>query len=639
MLLKMSTSVKLARPSPIRPGRNDGCPCGSGRKFKRCCGAAGSAATETADAAITGARSRPEDAAAAAELAPGSPDARPSSQQRAPMADAGRAAIRHLERGAQRLEDGNVAAAVNTLRKAIRLDPSNALAHRDLGLALLRSGRLPEAIASFRQAITLRPDLATAFHHLAVALERLGQSREAIGAYQKAAELDPRDAIACSRVAELIMQHGGDRNVAAAWFRRAVVAAPLTPVGRLNHARVLVMEDKYEQAEQELRRLLTLAPRLSEAHYLLGGVLGFTGRFTEARESLERALQIDPTNYTAYLAMVADKKLDEADRPLVARMLAALKACPSAHEGRMFLHFALGKAFDDLKDYGEAMRQFDAANALRKRFIAINPEDVRRRVEMIIKGFTPEVFARHAEVATADETPVLIVGMPRSGTTLVEQILSSHPQIAGAGELTFLLQQEIPTTAQGSACISAGHARAIIDGYLSVLRAVSASAVRVTDKLPFNFTTAGLLHTLFPNARIVHCRRHPVDVCISIYATFFESQMSFAWSKEDLVLAYRQYERMMRHWRAVLPADRLFEVDYESLTAEPESHARRLIAFCGLEWDDACLRPQGNRRAVRTASYWQARQPIYRTSVERWRRYERWLGPLRELLEQSPGDA
>jgi hypothetical protein len=262
--------------------------------------------------------------------------------------------------------------------------------------------------------------------------------------------------------------------------------------------------------------------------------------------------------------------------------------------------------------------------------------DVRKRIEKIIVGFTPDVFARHADVATTDGTPVLIVGMPRSGTTLVEQILSSHPQIAGAGELVFLLQQEISVTSERAACILPERARAIIDGYLSVLRGVSATAARVTDKLPFNFLSAGLLHTLFPNARIIHCRRHPVDVCISTYFTYFESQMNFACSKEDLVFAYRQYERMMQHWRRVLPADRLFEIDYEGLIAEPESHARRLIGFCGLDWDDACLRPQDNERAVRTASFWQARQPIYRTSAERWRRYEPWLGPLRELLPAEP---
>jgi Sulfotransferase family len=182
-------------------------------------------------------------------------------------------------------------------------------------------------------------------------------------------------------------------------------------------------------------------------------------------------------------------------------------------------------------------------------------------------------------------------------------------------------------------------ARAIIDGYRSLLRTISSEAMRVTDKMPLNLLRVGAIHALFPNARIVHCRRHPVDTCISIYSHYFSTQMDFVASKEDLVFLYRQCDRLAQHWRRVLPADRFFEVEYEAVTADPEPLARQMIAFCGLDWDEACLRPQDNERAVRTASLWQVRQPIYRSSTERWRRYEPWLGALRELLSDpaAPG--
>jgi hypothetical protein len=226
--------------------------------------------------------------------------------------------------------------------------------------------------------------------------------------------------------------------------------------------------------------------------------------------------------------------------------------------------------------------------------------------------------------------------MPRSGTTLVEQILSSHPRIAGAGELPFWRQQAIALDeVDHPGTIDEAASRRIAGEYLAVLRHSSAMAARITDKMPFNFLWIGLIRLVFPHARFIHCRRHPVDTCLSIYCTSLESIRGFAGDRDDLVFFYREYTRLMDHWRAVLPIDRFIEVDYESLTADLENQARRLIAFCGLEWDAACLRPEQNSRTVQTASKWQARQPIYRSSVERWRSYEPWLGSLRDLMPQQ----
>jgi tetratricopeptide (TPR) repeat protein len=561
--------------------------------------------------------------------------------QGAAAAKAVRAALERLRRGAQLIKDGHPLDAIAPLSAAVRLDPQNALAHHDLGLARLETGRLPGAVASFRQAIALKPDFARAHYNLASALERLGGNREALVAYQKAAELDPKNVAVATRIAELLTRHGGDYSEVAAWLHRAAAIAPRTPTGRLNRARALISEQKLAEAEQELHRLVALAPQLSDAHYALGTIFSSSGRFAEAIDGFERAIQADPGNCTAWLSLVLAQKLTEGDRPLVARMLGRLDACGAHVEGRMILHFALGKAYDDLKDYAEAMHHFDAANALRKRFSAFNPENLRERIDGIIATCTPDFFARHAEVATADATPVLIVGLPRSGTTLVEQIVSSHPQVAGAGELMYWAQQRAAGEIQLAGGIAPDRARAIVDGYISLLRTVSADALRVTDKMPLNLLLAGAVHALFPNARIVRCRRNPVDTCISIYSLYFATQMDFAASKEDLAFFYRQCERLARHWRQVIPADRFFEVEYEALTAEPEPLSRQMIDFCGLDWDDACLRPQDNERTVRTASLWQVRQPIYRSSTERWRRYEPWLGALRELLPDPPasGDA
>jgi hypothetical protein len=240
-------------------------------------------------------------------------------------------------------------------------------------------------------------------------------------------------------------------------------------------------------------------------------------------------------------------------------------------------------------------------------------------------------MASHAASGKPDQKPLFIVGMYRSGTTLVEQIVSSHPAIAAGGELTVWTPMELeidPMTGD----FDPARARSAIERYLSVLQTIGPSAARVTDKLPFNFFRLGAIHALMPNARIIHCRRDPIDTCLSIYTNLFKSRVSFAARKDDLVFVYQQYLRMMDHWRKVLPPEIFLDVQYERLIADREAETRRLIAFTGLDWDDSCLRPEQNERSINTASAWQARQPVYASSMQRWRHYEPWLGELRQLL-------
>jgi hypothetical protein len=265
-------------------------------------------------------------------------------------------------------------------------------------------------------------------------------------------------------------------------------------------------------------------------------------------------------------------------------------------------------------------------------------------IDRLIARRTPESIARASEIASSDATPILIIGMPRSGTTLVEQIVSMHPEVGAGGELHFWNERG----AEWHRSVVAGNgaagnevpfvaseflARAAAD-YLGVLRAIAPTAARVTDKMPFNFLWAGLIHLTFPRAIIIHCRRSAVDTALSIHQTHFHPSLPFPTGGAELVAYFHDYQRLIVHWRSVLPADRFIEVDYEELTLAPEPVIRRIIAACGLEWHDACLRPESNPRAVNTPSKWQARQPIYRTSVARWQRYEPWLGPLRALVDR-----
>jgi hypothetical protein len=241
-------------------------------------------------------------------------------------------------------------------------------------------------------------------------------------------------------------------------------------------------------------------------------------------------------------------------------------------------------------------------------------------------------MARAPELGNSDAKPVMIIGMPRSGTTLVEQIISMHPEVAAGGELHFWNKRGTVWHRSGAE----GNQRPFLceaaADYLSVLREIASKAARVTDKMPFNFLWAGLIHLALPQATIIHCRRTPIDTALSIHQTHFRPGLVFPTGGAELVAYYRDYQRLTEHWRKVLPPDRFIEVDYEELTRAPEPDIRRMIAACGLKWSEECLRPESNPRAVNTPSKWQARQPIYRSSVARWRRYEPWLGPLRALV-------
>jgi hypothetical protein len=321
-------------------------------------------------------------------------------------------------------------------------------------------------------------------------------------------------------------------------------------------------------------------------------------------------------------------------------MQAAL-ATPGLEAGqRLRVHLAIGKAADDVGDYALAMLHFDAADSVRRGSRSFDPAAFSREIDRLIARCTPEWLARAPELGSPDAMPVLIMGMPRSGTTLVEQIVSMHPEVGAGAELHFWNQRGAVwhrSDAPGNETafvFSEFLAKATAD-YLGVLRSIAPKAARVTDKMPFNFLWAGLIHMAFPRAIIIHCRRSAIDTALSIHQTHFRPDLAFPTGGAELVAYFRDYQRLVDHWRSVLPADRFLEVDYEDLTRAPEPVIRRIIAACDLKWDDACLRPDCNPRAVNTPSKWQARQPIYRTSVARWRRYEPWLGPLRALVDDG----
>jgi tetratricopeptide (TPR) repeat protein len=548
---------------------------------------------------------------------------------------------------AQWLRAGRPDEAIAPLRDAALLEPSNPIIQHDLGLACLDVGRVTDAVAALQRAVASDPRYADAYFRLGIALEKLGDIGGAIAAYDSATKLLPSLTEAWFRAGDLVYILGHHEQ-AIGCFRRAAASGGRTNFGRIGKARALLIENRNQEAEQVLRETLVVDPTNALAYELLGNLLSEFGRFDEARACFERAITIAPMLAGSYYELVRCRQVTSNDNGLLQHMEAALTTPGLEAAQRQRVHLAIGKAAEDLGDHGFAMQHFDAADIVRRSCSSFDSAAFGNLIDRLIAYCTPELIARTSELGSSDATPVLIIGMPRSGTTLVEQIVSMHPEVAGGGELNFWNQRGAAWQGSGSLGngaagnetpfvstenpVSEFLAKAAAD-YLGVLHAIAPKAARVTDKMPFNFLWSGLIHMAFPRATIIHCRRAAIDTALSIHQTHFHPILAFPTGGAELVAYFREYQRLIDHWRSVLPADRFIEVDYEELTSAPEPIIRRIIAACGLAWDDACLRPESNPRPVKTPSKWQTRQPIYRASVERWRRYEPWLGPLRALVD------
>ena len=535
--------------------------------------------------------------------------------------------------------EGRLVEAITEATHAVRLQPADPGSHNNLGLCYLAAGRVPLAITHFRRAISLDPGTPMFHHNLGLALQQQSCDTEAIAAYRQALSLDPGHAEALAHLGQLLFQHGQPEE-GAACYERAAALQPDATLGAIHLAEALVQRGRAEEAEAVLRRAVLADPKSDLAFQVLGVLLQRQGRFEAAIGAFERAISLQPKRISAHLSLVMGKQIVAADRPRIQAMLALVDDPSLAAPERSRLHYALGKAYEDLGDYGEAARHFDRANEIeRGRMHAAGRRFDRKShkamIDRTIAAFTPEVFAARRTTGADSELPVLIVGMPRSGTTLVEQILSSHPAVGAAGELSFWTDRQgfaNPTAAGG---LDEKLRQGMAGQYLALLRAASPEARHVTDKMPATFLVLGLIHLLLPGARIIHLRRDPIDTCVSIYTTAFGNPLDFAHDCADLVFFYEQYARLMAHWRRMIPHHRLLEIDYEALVADPEPITRAMLGFCGIDWDGACLHHEDNEHVIMTPSLWQARQPVYRHAVGRGRRYQGWFSDFRRLSDPA----
>ncbi|HLJ38423.1 MAG TPA: sulfotransferase [Steroidobacteraceae bacterium] len=616
----MSTTVKA--------GRNDPCPCGSGRKYKHCHG--------TAQAAP------PTAAAEGGELA--------ELTQLVGMLHAGALAAVE-QRCRKRLEarplDGmlwkilSVALlrqerdAMPSLRRAAELLPRDPETHLNLGLGLAALGQRAEAVASYRQSLALNPSGVEALNALGDVLRELGERGEALALYERALGLDPRRADTLCNLGTVLfeLRRIGDAEQS---FRRALAERPGYVPAQIALAAVLRVQARTAEAEACCQAALAADPRSAHAISLLAELHADRGRFTEAQELFERAIALDAKFTTAYCGIAQHRRMRQEDIAWQ-RGVEALLAGPLPLGHQVSLRYALGKYFDDTGRYDEAFESYAWANELSKRFrIGYDRSRLTQRIDRLIGTFDATfVRERHPGVSES-ELPVLIVGMPRSGTSLAEQILASHPQVFGAGEVRFwddAFTALVKSDARGEAL--ARELPQLAREYLARLGAHSGGQSRVIDKMPANFLYLGLIHAAFPRARILHMQRHPLDTCLSIYFQNFFNMGPYANDFGNLGHYYEEYLRVMAHWRAVLPATALLEVSYEGLLQDQEGWTRRMLDFVGLPWDPRCLDFHQTERVVITASRWQVRQRLNSSSAGRWRNYAKHLTPLEYLVERA----
>jgi tetratricopeptide (TPR) repeat protein len=489
-----------------------------------------------------------------------------------------------------------------------------------------QSGKLAEAERLYRRILALDPRHADSLNLLGVIACDADHGDVGLDLIGKAIAIDPKAAQYHFNLA-VALEDRKRLDAAIASYRRAIALMPNYAMAHNNLGNALKDQGKVDEAIAAYRKAIEVKPDFQQARNNLGAALRSQGRFDEAVAAYTEALKWGGDVAPAYQGLSASRKFREEDRPLIAAMESALDTQVMSANDKVLLHFALGKVFDDLGDYETAIGHFDIANRLERESRAFDRAALSASINRL-----RSVQPRPAPEASQSELPVLTIGMPRSGTTLVEQILASHPKVAAGGELTFWLERMAKLGSGEIAAPGPETERAAQRDYLSLLRRISPAATRVTDKMPYNFLTVGTVHALFPKAHIIHCRRSPIDTALSIYLTRLVGAHHFAYDRGDIVYYYREYLRLMEHWRATLPADRFIEIDYEDLITDQEAVTRRLIAFCGLEWDAACLDFHKTARPIVTASAWQARQPVYRSSTERWRNYEPWLGELRALL-------
>jgi len=493
--------------------------------------------------------------------------------------------------------------AAEAYQQVLAIQAEDVVTIIKLGNVFLAAQLLHKTISLYKQALTLLPDNALLHRHLGAALHRMGQTQNAIECFEQALRLR-REYVGARTDLALVLRQLGKTEEALIQIEEAIGLKPDDVDARISQALTYRQMGQTEIAVERLQDFLRSKPNCGAAYYHIS--------LMEPRQEL---------------IPVVEELIDDPALP---------------QDDAINCHFALGNFFKSGKSFDRAFGHFQKANALKRDTFSYEPEENSRLFDKLAKVYSRRFIEEKRPLGTASELPVFIVGMPRSGTTLVEQILSSHSSVHGAGEIEafpgvmLYITEELGHAGPPPECISLVDRNLVAKysaQYLQELEQYSPTARRITDKLPGNFVRIGLIKTLFPDARIVHCQRNPLDNCVSLFFHYFTA-LTCSFELTELGQYYLDYQRLMSHWQTLFPGE-IFNVQYEELVTDQERVSRQLVDYLGLEWDEKCLDFHNNERTVMSPSNVQVRQPMYKNSINRWKHYEKHLQPLISVLQQA----
>ena len=539
-----------------------------------------------------------------------------------------------------RAED-NLARAIEYYHKAIVANAHYLEPLNNLGLVLIEDDRHSEAIAPLTNAVTQNPNYADAWCNLGCAYTVLEQYDKGLAAYQKAAELKP-DYVAAHLGIGRVHFDNGDFQAAQESINRALAIDPEHPESYSMLASVYNELAFLDKADAAFAKAIELDPELASAYLGRANMHMEGGDFDIAEDCLNKAIVLEPESLAIRFAFTQLKKVKPGNEHFKA-LLEDYNPDTLNKKEAIHYHYALGKCYDDTGDHERAFEHCIRAGTLKRETLGYDPKAHERLMNQLREIFSVEFISGLAGGGNDSSAPIFVLGMPRSGTTLTEQIIASHPEVYGAGELQDIhaiasrlispAGRDYPRNLSG---MDIPALKMMGDAYVEQLIERAPGNTHITDKMPGNFHLMGFIHLILPNARIIHVKRNPLDTCISAYMRLFRYGLEHSYDLYESGLYYRDYYRLMQHWREVLPAGSFYELQYEELIQDNENQARKLIDYCRLDWNDACLQSHKTKRTVKTASITQVRQPIYTSSLERWRRYDRFLGPLKEGLGDVP---